>query len=74
MKLEILRENLFTLQVCVTKGFSLVDIESEVNRQHLCGTSHGWCVRDIGSCKELNHEQRVQCAKYPENEHIVLDC
>lgn len=64
---HIVRNGLFSCQLCMPKICRDVDAERLVNELNPAGTTNGWM---------LSHrdEQRVQCQRYEGNVHMLFDC
>jgi len=72
-KPEIVYIGLFDMQVCVPKEFSDEEVLDFANTEHICGTTKGWTIRRQGSKRLSGTDERVECARSPENCHIMLD-
>ena len=59
-------------QICVPKEYSNQEAIDAAEELYRCGTSGGWRV--VTSVEYLNGDnERVQCERYPENVHIMLE-
>lgn len=64
---NVLRETVFTLQVCVPKSMTDDEVEQHFERVRPAGTAHGWRI-------SANAEPRcAQCLQYAGNVHFVLE-
>ena len=74
MKSEITHKGLLTMQVCVVKTMSDEEVETFANSENTTGIDSGWKIRKQGDPLLNGDDERVQCSKYEENCHIMLDC
>jgi hypothetical protein len=65
---EMVRTNVFKMQVCVPKGYTKKQIEAFAAAVNPPGTVSQWRV-----CKEKGYPLRVKCAKRDGCVHVVLE-
>jgi hypothetical protein len=64
---------LFFMQVCAVKDVTDEEILEVCNRCNPCGTSMGWCGV-IRKRPEYKDQEPVQCSKYPDRLHFMVNC
>lgn len=74
MKPEIVRANLFSLQVCVPVDWNDNQVISFAESASPSGTSAGWQIRKTGSEFLNGDPEHNPCLERSEHVHIVLDC
>lgn len=62
----VTRANLFSVQVCVPKGYSDTKVVECAEELNPCGTERGWMIR-------RDAPERAQCERFSSHEHITLD-
>lgn len=67
MTVEILGVKLLGIHVCAPKDMAHDDVIAAVEREHPCGTTHGWQVSERPTAAP------VQCDEKPDHVHLVLD-
>jgi len=61
------------MQVCVPKEWTDDEVIAFAEREHPCGTDHGWAIRHDGDPLLRGERERVVCASDPSKVHIMLD-
>lgn len=64
---QVTHYGIFDMQVCVPKTYADSQVLEFAERENICGTTSGWHIRRTGDT------ERVQCVKFEENCHIMLD-
>jgi hypothetical protein len=73
-KPEVLRNGLFSMQICVPKEWTDAQAAEFANRENPAGTTNGWRMRKQG-CEDLaGADERVTCSQDGDNVHIMFDC
>lgn len=72
-EIQVIREGMLDLQVCVPKGLTDKQVEAGVNEIHPAGTEHGWKIRKDEKLL-AGHPYRNTCANDSTREHITFDC
>jgi hypothetical protein len=70
----VLRAGVFSMQVCVPKGWTDKQVEEFANEENPTGTSSDWKIRRQGDPALHGTDERVQWSGDGNLVHIVLDC
>ena len=70
---NVVKHGLLDMQICVPKEYTDAQVVEAANRLNPCGTNNGWFIRKQGSKYLAGKDERVTCAKDPDNVHIMLD-
>lgn len=73
MKAEVTRKGVLSMQVCVPESWSDSQVKSFADRENLCGTELGWCIRKKNSKLLNGSDERVSCSSRSGYVHIMLD-
>ncbi len=69
----ITKRGFLDMQVCVPGHWTDEGIVRFAERNNPCGTEHGWHIRKQGSKYLSGADERVQCSKYADRVHVMLD-
>lgn len=70
---QVTKAGLLDMQVCVPRTWSDEQVLGYAETMNPCGTENGWAIRRQGSEYLRGAAERTECAKYPNNIHIMLD-
>lgn len=73
MKAEVIRNGIFSMQVCVPGDFTDEQITNFANTENPCGTKRGWAVRKEGHELIAGDAERVKCSLIDNCVHVMLD-
>lgn len=72
-KPEVTYRGALDMQVCVPSDWDDYAVKRFADRENLCGTSNGWCIRKDGDRNLGGAPERVACDERPGYVHIMLD-
>lgn len=72
-KAKVLKNGIFSTQVCVPYDFTDEQVMDFVNIENPCGTSRGWAIRKAGHKLLAGDLERTPCSKDNCCVHIMLD-
>lgn len=72
-KPEVTRAGALDMQVCVPADWSDAQVKHFADTHNLCGTEHGWAIRQHGSKWLCGADERVPCADRKGFVHVMLD-
>jgi len=72
-KPEVVRTGALDMQVCVPKKWTDKQVKEFADRENLCGTELGWCIRKQGDKALAGADERVECTGAKDFVHIMLD-
>ena len=70
---KVTRMGIFSMQVCVPKGWTDGQVKTFADEKNECGTTTGWYIRKAGSKLLKGMPERNPCANRKGFVHIMLD-
>lgn len=70
---QVTRAGLMDMQVCVPRTWNDEQVLGYAKVANPCGTENGWQIRRKGNPLLAGAAERTECAKHPNNIHIMLD-
>ncbi len=70
---QITQRGALTCQACIPRGWLDEQAKAFVDKENLCGTTHGWQLRKEGSPYLAGAPERQPCSTLPDFVHVMFD-